>query len=369
LFATATEEEQEQQEERRQGLGQPPAATFSEEEWDVLRKLHSRATGASEAAREVLGFVSAEPDKQGDWSSFAFQNVVEETLPKLSPSIIMKLKSATVADDEDDEKCTIVQDLSNALQSVLNKELESAYELLQSLMTAGEIKKLDALIGQASRNQQLNVAFFQVLQMNMQDALTEEQQRRQHQEGGEDGTASRYQILQHIYTRCQEEVEKTVDPGMALLSKLLRTQVDSIRRNQLEHYLGRPKSTITSPDGKQIELNTSGGKPLVDHSDLSQAIANTVRQIRTVETAGGTDRQTAAGMVESCRAVAKEARVVLGEQYGIDSPQLIAFEDALMPVFRPTSTDSPYIQGNDTAATVTEAIDDGQPRMDEDDKK
>jgi hypothetical protein len=40
-------------------------------------------------------------------------------------------------------------------------------------MNPGEIKKPDMLIGKASREQQLDVRFFQVLQMNMQDAVVE----------------------------------------------------------------------------------------------------------------------------------------------------------------------------------------------------
>jgi hypothetical protein len=316
----------------------------------ALQKLHERATKAGEAAKEVIGTFGGNSDdtsNEADWSNFAFQNVVEETLPSLSPSVLMKLKQVDTTNSSDDDSTAIIKDISNALQNILNKQLESARDLLQQLMTAGEIKKLDALIGQASRNSQLNVAFFQVLQMNMQDALLEQQHTQESQQDNDENenTANRYQILQHIYTRCQEEVEKTVNPGIALLSKLLRTQVDSIRRNQLEHYLGVPKSTITAPDGKTVELPKSNA--LVSHTDFSQAIATTVQQIRTVESAGGTDKATAADMVESCRTVAKEARIVLGEQYGGDSDIVTDFEAALMPVFRPSSPDSPYIQGDD----------------------
>jgi hypothetical protein len=341
----------------------------------VLQKLHERATKAGEAAKEVIGTFGGNSDdtsNEADWSNFAFQNVVEETLPSLSPSILMKLKQVDMTNSNDDDSTDIINDISNALQTILNKQLECARDLLQQLMAAGEIKKLDALIGQASRNSQLNVAFFQVLQMNMQDALLEQQQQQQQTQDNsqqdnddkDENTANRYQILQHIYTRCQEEVEKTVNPGMALLSKLLRTQVDSIRRNQLEHYLGVPKSTITAPDGKTVELPKSNA--LVSHADFSQAIATTVRQIRTVENAGGTDKATAADMVESCRTVAKEARIVLGEQYGRDSDVVEDFENALMPIFRPSSPDSPYIQGDDSTNSDDDDTDAATKGKDED---
>jgi hypothetical protein len=247
------------------------------------------------------------------------------------------------------------QAISQALENMLNKKFEVARDTLAQLMNAGEIKKLDALIGKAARAQQLDVAFFQVLQMNMQDAALDAQQQQQENEGDtkedESSTANRHQILQHIYTRCQEEVEKNINPGVALLSKLLRTGVESIRRNQLEHYLCPQPTIITAPDGKQIELkNPQNERSLVDHQDFVTAIANAVKQIRTVEQAGGTNRVEAADMVESCRQVAKEARIVIGERFGKESQQLKTFEDALMPVFRPSSPDSPFIRGESQAS-------------------
>ena len=151
-------------------------------------------------------------------------------------------------------------------------------------------------------------------------------------------------FYKHVYTRCQEEVEKTVPGGVALLNKLLRTEMESIRANQLEHYLCPQPNTITTPDGKEIELK--GEKPvLVPPSEFMDALADAVKQIRTVEKAGGTDAESAANLVESCRQVASEARVAIAKNYGVDSEELKSFEDGLMPVFRPSSPDSPYIQG------------------------
>jgi len=64
-----------------------------------------------------------------------------------------------------------------------------------------------------------------------------------------------------------------------------------------------------------------------------------------VEKSGGADRAAAVGLVESCRQVAIEARLAIGEGYGVDSEVLKDFELALQPVFRPDSTESEYIQG------------------------
>jgi hypothetical protein len=49
-------------------------------------------------------------------------------------------------------------------------------------------------------------------------------------------------------------------------------------------------------------------------------------------------------MVESCRQVAKEALMVIGEHFDKDLDRLQQFEDVLMPVFRPSSPDSEYIE-------------------------
>jgi hypothetical protein len=336
--------------EAEQGVAPPSPTTdndsnLSSEEWTVISDLHEQATQAASSSK----------DKEN-----TFQSAVEEKLSELSPSLIMKLRSGDggISDNNDNGNDDILankqqqfRDVSQTLEKLLNKKLETARDILTELMNAGEIKKLDALIGKAARAQQLDVAFFQVLQMNMQNAALEaQQQNKEDAKQDESGTASRLQILQHIHTRCQEEMEKNINPGIALLSKLLRTDVDSIRRNQLEHYLCPQPTTITAPDGKQIELKQpQNERSLVDHQDFVNAIANAVKQIRTVEQAGGTNRSMAADMVESCRQVAREARIVMGEHFGKESEQLKMFEEALMPVFRPSSPESPYIRGENNA--------------------
>jgi hypothetical protein len=148
-------------------------------------------------------------------------------------------------------------------------------------------------------------------------------------EGDAEG-ANRFSILKHIYTRCQEEVEKTIPPGVALLNKVMRTEVNSIRQNQLNHYLCLQPTTIKTPDGKELELKGTGReKVLVPHAEFIEALADAVKQI----------------MVESCRKIAIEARVVIGEHYGVESEELRDFESGLQPVFRPSSPESPYIKG------------------------
>ncbi|KAL7450409.1 hypothetical protein ACHAWC_002332 [Mediolabrus comicus] len=244
-------------------------------------------------------------------------------------------------------------EMGKALQNVLDVRLRGGRELLAELLNSGEIRKLDSLIGKSAKEGKLDMSFFSVLSMNMRDAKMNDdsgddvslsptlaQGEGQEEVIGEEGQptvgANRLQILQHIYTRCQEELEKNVAPGMGLLNKVLRTEISSIRTNQLQHYLGPQQTTITSPDGKTIDLGGTG-QPLVSHTDFVEALSNTVTQIRTLEAAGGTDRLSAVNLVENIRQVAMEARVVLVESFGEGSDVVNEFQKDLQPVFRPGS--------------------------------
>lgn len=312
ILATAAPLEQRSDSRLRMSEGEiGENSTLSEEEWSIITDFHQRAGG----------------------DASALSKLVLEALPTLNPSLIMKLRGSI---EESRVEFVAVQ---NALNSVLDTRLAGAREVLFEFLNAGEIRKLDSLIGRSARDGKLDVAFFQVLNMNLQDASRE-----QADDDGDENTANRFQILQHIYTRCQEEVEKTIAPGVALLNKLLRTESPSIRSNQLEHYLCPKPNVITTPDGKELKLE-GREKILVEHADFIDAIGNAVKQIRNVEKAGGANKEMAAGMVESCRQVAKEARATIGQKFGAESEELQEFEAGLMPVFRPTSPESPYIRG------------------------
>ena len=265
--------------------------------------------------------------------------------------------------------------VGRSLRSVLDGRLDSGRRLLEELLNSGEIRKLDALIGRSAREGKLDTSFFQVLSVNMRDAAMNGDD-----EGGGvvvggapilaspgGGTdagaeANRLQILQHVYTRCQEELEKNVPPGIGLLNKLLRTEVPSIRDNQLRHYLGPQATSITSPDGNVIELPNVSGKPLVSHVEFADAISDAVSRIRDVERAGGTDRLSAASLVENVRRIAAEARSVLASVHGEGGDVVVEFQGGLQPVFRPgppapAATDAAAAAGSGdptaTSATAT----------------
>mmetsp|Transcript_22198 Transcript_22198/g.33821 ORF Transcript_22198/g.33821 Transcript_22198/m.33821 type:complete len:380 (+) Transcript_22198:148-1287(+) len=283
----------------------------------------------------------------------SMQSFLMSKLPKIPPNTIRVLRSATEGDFPEaitDEQKSHMELVGNSLVTVMDENLTVSRDLLQSLLRCGEIRKLDAAIAKALKADLLDMAFFTVLSMNLRDATIEERESGKSDEPQEEGTIGsgdnpgRLQILQHIYTRCQEEVEKAVDPGVGLLNKLLRTEQASIRANQLSHYLcPQAPKTIKSPDGKEVQL--PGSDALVPPGKLIKAFENAVKQIRTVEQSGAADRTAAVGLVESCRQVAVEARLAIGEGYGIDSEELKEFELGLQPVFRPESADSEYIQG------------------------
>lgn len=302
---------------------------------------------------------------QSNQNTVALQDLLLQTLPTMSSKLIMKLKQSSsnqkpgstdiVSRSTDGSPDEAILQVAMALQSLLDDKLSTGREVLATLLSAGELRKLDAEIGKASRAGKLDMAFFTVLDMNIKDAIMEETSTSTNENDDAAGaitgsdpaqTASRLSILKHVYTRCQEEVEKLVPPGVALLNKLLRTDQDSIRANQLQHYLCPQPNVIVLPDGQVIPVrDAERNKVLVPPTDLVKALATTVTQIRTVETAGGMSREVAANMVEACRNVAKEARLVIGKEYGVESQELKEFEEGLQPVFRPVSPESEFIQG------------------------
>lgn len=272
----------------------------------------------------------------------ALQELVLQALPTMSAKLIMTLKkhseTPTTADSD-----VAVQRVADAIQSLLDDRLSQGREVLAALLSAGELRKLDAEIGKAHRAGKLDMAFFTVLDMNLKDAAHAENETA---DEASTAGASRFSVLTHIYTRCHEEVESSLPPGIVLLNKLLRTGADPIRSNQLQHYLCPQPNVITLPDGQVIPVaNREQGVVLVPPPQLVEALASTVKQIRTVETAGGMTREAAANMVEACRTVAKEARFVIAREYGVSSEVLVAFEEGLQPVFRPASAESVFIQG------------------------
>ena len=330
---------------------------------------------SDEASAEAVEKKSEEELTDADWKivdqilagaddDAALEGMVAAALPNMHPRLVLRLRSEAAKADsgeedaDDAEKEGRIADLRKigaALTSLFDERLKGGRDLLAELLKSGEVRKLDGAIGKASREGKLDMAFFTVLNMNIRDAQYEASQLSEEERAklaevtvptdDDSGVADRLQILQHIYTRCQEELEKSVSPGAGLLNKLLRTEDINIRANQLRHYLGPQPNVVVTPDGKEVPLQ-GNKEALVPPSQLIEAIGTAVKQIRTVEKAGGTDVATAAGLVESCRQVAIESRLAIAEAYGVDSKELKDFESGLQPVFRPSGEGSEYIKGN-----------------------
>lgn len=349
---------------------------FSQAEIDQVEQFLETIRAAA-AGGEGVG--DEEEDKDGDDSDES-DTILQTlpTLPTLPAGLLLKLRQTD--SEQQHSKNPRIAEAAAVVNRTLRDRLQVARQTLKELLEAGELRRLDALIGKAARQNRLDAAFFNVLTVNLEDAAAKRENEAEEEDAAaaaaaaesdeasnddETATTSRLQILQHVYTRCQEEVEKLIPPGTALLNKLLRTDAPSIRANLYQHYLAPQSatSTITTPDGKTVELkpqqpqqqqNQSGDQQQqsqsqqqsrVPLSEFVDAVQRAVLQIRQVEAAGGVDRAGAAMMVESLRTVSKEARACIGQAYGADSSELRAFESNLQPVFRPRSADSPYVTG------------------------
>jgi hypothetical protein len=322
-------------------------------------------------------FVSSMFTKFNNDSKKMMEAEIAKNIDTMSPSLLVALQlagetrewtekdgaataasSASVIEFESQMVC-----VGQALRNVLTERLQSGKELLEQMLTSGEIRKLDALIGKSAREGLLDTSFFQVLNANMMDASSSTIMSTSNNKIDDDRYSTsdisnssstipdKLQILNHIQTRCHEELEKAVPPGTGLLNKLLRTTIPSIRDNQLRHYLGPRATSITSPDGKVIDLHLpksgsnnsgegAGAAPLVSHVEFGTAISDAILRIRSIDTAGGTDKLVAQKLIEEVRQIAIEARRVLVSvnEGGEESTVVMEYSEMLGPVFRPTTT-------------------------------
>jgi hypothetical protein len=303
---------------------------------------------------------------------------IAKNIDTMSPSLLVALQMAGETREWKEKDGAAASDAASviefesqmvnvgqALRNVLTKRLEHGKELLEQMLTSGEIRKLDALIGKSAREGLLDTSFFQVLNANMMDASSSSTiMSTSNNKINDDSSTSannnnsnssntipdKLQILNHIQTRCHEELEKAVPPGTGLLNKLLRTTIPSIRDNQLRHYLGPRATSITSPDGKVIDLHLpksgsnnggeAGAAPLVSHVEFGTAISDAILRIRSIDTAGGTDKLVAQKLIEEVRQIAIEARRVLVSvnEGGEESTVVMEYSEMLGPVFRPKTT-------------------------------
>jgi hypothetical protein len=106
--------------------------------------------------------------KAGDDASH-LQEALKAALPTLSASLIVKLRQSTSHSNAK------AQNVANQLDKMLQDKLLQSRNILQELLNAGEIRKLDSLIGKHAKAGNLDASFFNVLTVNLRDAMSREQ--------------------------------------------------------------------------------------------------------------------------------------------------------------------------------------------------
>ena len=235
---------------------------------------------------------------------------VDSWLEGLDDTFIPEL-GARIADTEPSSaELPRMNDLMTELQGRSQQRFERARDQLQTLLTAGEINRMDSqLAGLVRRG---DAGFLYVLLRNLEDA------QRDNDEGG-------VRLLTHIHTRTQELLEGRAEPALALLHKLTRLDQASIRLNLLRHNLV-PQTSAPLPGGGVLPLATPA-PATVSPLALAAAIEGALDKICALTV----DPAAKLATVEEIKTVAKEARAVVEEAY--DAKVLDAFSDSLQPAF------------------------------------
>jgi hypothetical protein len=215
-----------------------------------------------------------------------------------------------------DEWAAQLRGLMEVLTARSKERYARSRDQLQELLGAGEINKMDQRLAQMVRDNEIDAGFFYVLFRNAEDA------KRNEDEGGE-------RLLWHIHTRLQEELEKKAEPGLALLTKLMRMDSAAIRQNILRDAL-EPKTSIALPDGRELKLDEPSPAN-IEPMALATAIYSALEKVSDLGDAG-LDAAAVKDTAEGIRQVAKEAREVIAASY--DEETVEAFSDALTPAFR-----------------------------------
>lgn len=204
-----------------------------------------------------------------------------------------------------------------AVEAARHQRMEAAKAKIESLLDAGEIRKLDTQLVQLVKQGDVDPAFMFVLNGNIAAATVDAE--------GSEGS-SKLSILTHISTRIQEELEKLSSPETGIVHKLMRTEDAALRGRILQHYL-TPQTSIGLPDGSTIPLDAPKDA-LVAPMSFSSAVADLVTQLRGLDI----DGDLAVSMIEQVRQLAKEARAVIVDAYPAEVVE--EFTESLTPTFQ-----------------------------------
>jgi len=207
--------------------------------------------------------------------------------------------------------------VTNAFAAETDRRMLKAKERLEHVLDAGELLEMDRRLTTLFKQGQADAALLMVLNANVDAA---------------DPDTDKHAIMNHLYTRAQEEFEKKADPARALVHKLCRQPDGQIRDNILRTYLA-PQTELIAPDATRIPLATPS-PPQISHEAFAAAMASTVEQLRGIDA----DGDLVNANIECCRQIAKEARQVLVET---GAPEAVrALEEELAKTWPMGSPDS-----------------------------
>eukprot|EP00667_Euglena_gracilis_P010942 EG_transcript_11158 len=178
----------------------------------------------------------------------------------------------------------------------------TARDRLASLMQLSEMEALDEAIEQMARNSEIDIAFMQVLESNLEAAATAE-------------NPDRVRFFTYVRSRVVQTIEGFARPAHRLISRMLREEDPNARQKILEEEL------LPSDDD---------GEPEVSPEELTEAVAETVRRVEAMDAAAPLLAET----LTAVRSVAAEARAVLAA--ALDPADLHRYDQLLAQAFRPT---------------------------------
>mmetsp|Transcript_19723 Transcript_19723/g.30943 ORF Transcript_19723/g.30943 Transcript_19723/m.30943 type:complete len:313 (+) Transcript_19723:107-1045(+) len=148
-----------------------------------------------------------------------------------------------------------------AINAAMQRRLVAADERLRQILSAGELKTMEAMTRDMVRNNGVDMPFMVILNMNIAQAKQANAEQAE-------------QVLQHLYTTIQEEQDKTLPANVRLLRLLLRTTCDGVREAMLKEQL-----VIEGFPGVPREERMWGKRdPEVTPSQLARAMEDVLQQ-------------------------------------------------------------------------------------------
>jgi len=230
---------------------------------------------------------------------------VEEDMPRISPEDLNNLQAELAKGDDAPAGAA---DLARAIQMNIEKKMEGAKKQIEDLINVkdGDVtQRIKKILKEAESP----LPYFMVLQMNLAEA----------QEAGDE---AKTRAMLHITTVMNEELEKKVSRVSAMLNRLMRMDDAGVRANILRHHL-EPMDVggAAMPDDfNDVEDFTAAPKimaALVPPERLGVGIADLCKQVgRQFQVGGEAGQEVRFDTLDKIRAIAKDARIVIGELYG-----------------------------------------------------